>query len=189
MRLTIFDTPLIAPVLRFLAGLILTINGWRVDGEQPAAQQYVMIAAPHTSNWDLVWLLAVAFKLRLKVTWVGKDTLFVGWRGPVMRWMGGLGIERSGKQGEVERIAAFLTSQEQATLIIAPEGSRQKTPGWKSGFYHIARAAEVPIVLTYLDYGQKRTGIGATFTPTGDYEADLKEIQGFYKGMKGRADL
>lgn len=186
MHTTIFDTPVLAPVMRLFAVTLLKLAGWKVKGNAPTVQQYVMVAAPHTSNWDMFWLLIVAFHFRLKVTWIGKESLFKGWRGPIMTWLGGLAIQRTGKLGEVERIADFIRSNDRAGIIMAPEGTRGQVKKWKTGFYHIAIAANVPIMPTFLDFGKSETGIGPLFLPTGDIDADLPQIQEFYKGMKGK---
>lgn len=142
--------------------------------------------APHTSNWDFVYFLAAALVFRLNVRWLGKDTLFRGPLGPVMRWLGGIGINRNEARDIVPDAVAFLGASEAAALAIAPEGTRSKVTRWKTGFYRIAVAAEVPILLSWLDYPTKTAGLGPLIQPTGDMDADIKSIQDFYAPYKGK---
>ena len=186
MSMTIFDTPVVSPLLRVCGLIGLKVMGWKLDGELPQSGRFVMIAHPHTSNVDLPMMLAVAFIFKLKLHWIGKEEIFSGWRRPIMTWMGGLPIVRSGASNEVERIAQHFDGREKIALAIAPVGTRAKTPGWRSGFYWIAVNAEVPILQSFLDYKAKRTGVGGLFTPTGDFEKDIVELKTFYEGMEGK---
>jgi 1-acyl-sn-glycerol-3-phosphate acyltransferase len=186
MHFTIFDTPIINTFMHWLSRLGLRLLGWRVEGSTPDAAKYVLIAAPHTSNWDFPVTLMVCFALRLKVYWMGKSSLFPPLAGGLMRWLGGIPVnrERAGSlvQGTVE---AFQRNQ-RLTVIISPEGTRGKVSHWKTGFYHIAHGAGVPIALGYLDFRKKLAGIGPLFATTGDIDADMPLIQAFYVGIAGR---
>ncbi|MDP2007651.1 MAG: 1-acyl-sn-glycerol-3-phosphate acyltransferase [Rubrivivax sp.] len=188
MHRTIFDTPVVNTLLRAGSRAFLRLNGWTVEGElPPAARKAVLIAAPHTSNWDLPYTLMVAFVLRLNVRWMGKASLFRFPFGPLMRWLGGIAVDRRKTNNLVSASAAALVAAEGAVqLVVPPEGTRGKTRHWKTGFYFIALEARVPIVLAYMDYHLKRSGLGPVFTPSGDVEADLVEIKRFYAGVKGR---
>ena len=191
MHRTIFDTPVVNTVLRALSMTFLKLNGWRVEGSLPeSARKSVLIAAPHTSNWDLPYTLMVAFSLRLNIYWMGKHSLFRWPFGPVMRWLGGIAVDRSKNNNLVAASAqAIVQSSGPVQLVVPPEGTRGRTRHWKTGFYFIALQAQVPIVLAYMDYQRKRSGLGPTFTPTGDVDKDLAEIKLFYAGIKGkRAD-
>jgi 1-acyl-sn-glycerol-3-phosphate acyltransferase len=191
MHRTIFDTPVVNTVLRALSMTFLKLNGWRVEGSLPeSARKSVLIAAPHTSNWDLPYTLMVAFSLRLNIYWMGKHSLFRWPVGPVMRWLGGIAVDRSKNNNLVAASAqAIVQSSGPVQLVVPPEGTRGRTRHWKTGFYFIALQAQVPIVLAYMDYERKRSGLGPTFTPTGDVDKDLAEIKLFYAGIKGkRAD-
>jgi len=191
MHRTIFDTPVVNTVLRALSRAFLRLNGWQIEGALPAgARKSVLIAAPHTSNWDLPYTLMVAFCLRLNIYWMGKQSLFRGPLGPLMRWLGGIAVDRSKNNNLVSASAqAIVQSTGPVQLVVPPEGTRGKTRHWKTGFYFIALEAQVPIVLAYMDYHRKRSGLGPTFTPTGDVDKDMAEIKHFYIGIKGkRAD-
>ena len=169
-----------ASVTQFLAKLSLRWNGWTAEGEKPAATKYVLIAAPHTTNWDLFHLLQIAWFLGVKLSWMGKKSLFRGPMGPVMRALGGIPINRDRSTNMVDQMAAAFADSDSLVLTVPAEGTRRYVPHWKSGFYHIARAAEVPVLLGYLDYARKRGGFGPAIELTGDVSADMDEIRGFY---------
>jgi 1-acyl-sn-glycerol-3-phosphate acyltransferase len=192
MHRTIFSTPVVNTCLRAASLAFLRATGWRIEGElPPGAAKAVLIAAPHTSNWDLPYTLMVAFSLRLNIYWMGKASIFRFPLGPVMRWLGGIAVDRSKTNNLVQASAAALVQADgPVQLVVPPEGTRGKTRHWKTGFYFIALEARVPIVLAYMDYHDKRSGLGPTFTPTGDVEADMAEIKRFYAPIRGkRADL
>jgi 1-acyl-sn-glycerol-3-phosphate acyltransferase len=188
MHLTIFDTPVVNTLLRAGSRTFLRLNGWQVQGGLPAhTEKAVLIAAPHTSNWDLPYTLMVAFSLRLNIYWMGKASLFRFPFGGVMRWLGGLPVDRSKTNNLVAAAAAALrATQGPAQLVVPPEGTRGRTRHWKTGFYYIALEAGVPIVLAFMDYRRKVSGLGPVFVPTGDVEADMAEIKRFYAGVQGR---
>ncbi|MBP6764287.1 MAG: lysophospholipid acyltransferase family protein [Rubrivivax sp.] len=188
MQRTIFDTPVVNTLMRALSRAFLRLNGWQVEGSLPPdARKSVLIAAPHTSNWDLPYTLMVAFSLRLNIYWMGKESLFRGPLGPLMRWLGGIAVDRSKNNNLVSASAqAIVQSTGPVQLVVPPEGTRGKTRHWKTGFYFIALQAQVPIVLAYMDYQRKRSGLGPSFTPTGDVDKDMAEIKRFYAGIKGK---
>ncbi len=188
MQHTLFDTPVVNKLLRGLSRAILRLLGWQVQGSlPPEAAKCVLIAAPHTSNWDLPFTLMVAFCLRLRIYWMGKASLFRGPFGPVMRWLGGVAVDRSKSNNLVAAAAAAIVAAPgPLQLVVPPEGTRGKTRHWKTGFYFIALQAQVPIVLAYMDYARKVSGLGPVFVPTGDVEADMTEIKRFYAGIRGR---
>jgi len=175
---------------RKAADLSLRMVGWRVEGEAPPHQHCVLIAAPHTSNVDFPLMMAISLKLGMRISWMGKHTLFEPPFGPLMLRLGGVPIERSKRHNLVQQMADRLRPEAPPfTLVIPAEGTRAFTTHWKSGFYHIAREANVPIVLAYLDYARKVGGIGPSIYPTGDVRADMAKIRAFYE-TKGalRAD-
>ncbi len=146
-----------------------------------------MIAAPHTSNWDLPYTLMVAFVLRLQIHWMGKHTIFRPPFRAIMQWLGGIPVDRSQANNLVAASAETLrTAQQPVQLIVPPEGTRSRARYWKTGFYHIAVSANVPIVLAYMDYERKLSGLGPLFYPTGDIDADMQVIKQFYAQFKGR---
>lgn len=188
MHHTIFDTPLVNTALRAISQVTLKLLGWKVEGALPAhAAKSVLIAAPHTSNWDLPFTLMLAFVLRLRVYWMGKHTLFKGPFGPVMRWLGGIAVNRSQANNLVAASAQAMREAEGAVqLIVPPEGTRGKTRHWKTGFYFIAKEAGVPIVMAFVDYDRKVGGLGPVFEPTGDVERDMAAIKAFYAPIRGK---
>jgi 1-acyl-sn-glycerol-3-phosphate acyltransferase len=188
MHRTIFTTPVVNHVLRALSVTFLRLTGWTVEGSLPtSAAKSVFIAAPHTSNWDLPYTLMVAFALRLNPYWMGKAGIFRFPFGGLMRWFGGIAVDRSKSNNLVAASAQALTDADgPLQLIVPPEGTRSKTRYWKTGFYYIATTAQVPIILAYMDYATKRSGLGPAFEPTGDIEADMDRIKTFYQPFKGK---
>jgi 1-acyl-sn-glycerol-3-phosphate acyltransferase len=188
MHRTIFTTPVVNTLLRAFSIGFLKVTGWRVEGSLPAhASRSVLIAAPHTSNWDLPYTLMVAFALRLNIRWMGKQGIFRAPFGGVMRWLGGIPVNREQSTNLVAASAkAIREADGPLQLIVAPEGTRSKTRYWKTGFYYIAREAQVPIVMAYMDYERKISGLGPLFEPNGDVEADMAAIKAFYAPFKGK---
>ena len=188
MHRTIFTTPGVNTVLRALSLGFLRATGWKLDGQLPADQpKCVLIAAPHTSNWDLPYTLMVAFALRLNIYWMGKQQLFRRPWGPVMRWLGGIAVDRSQSTNLVSASAAAIRAADGAMcLVVPPEGTRSKTRQWKTGFYWIAHEAGVPIVMAYMDYPRKLSGLGPVFQPTGNVDADMAAIKAWYAPFKGK---
>lgn len=158
----------------------LRLAGWQAEGAKPHLRRFVMIGAPHTSNWDFVFMLALAAVLDVKITWLGKHALFRPPFGRLMRRLGGIPVVRHRRENMVARMAHVFETRESLALALSAEGTRRYTPHWKSGFYHIARAANVPIVLGYLDYARRRGGFGPAILPTGDIRSDMDEIRDFY---------
>ena len=188
MHRTIFSTPLVNSVLRAGSLAYLRLAGWRVEGAlPPEAGKCVVIAAPHTSNWDLPFTLMTAFVLRLNIYWMGKAQIFRPPFGGVMRWLGGIAVRREQSNNLVAASAAALQAADgPVQLIVPPEGTRAKVRQWKTGFYYIALTAKLPILLAYMDYADKRAGIGPLFHPTGDIEADMEVIKAFYAPFRGK---
>lgn len=173
-------------MLESIARGFLRITGWEPEGEAPSEPRFVLIAAPHTSNWDLAYLLALAQVFGVRVSWMGKHTLFRGPWGAVLRRLGGIPVKRHERGRMVERMARIFEEHERLALVVPAEGTRGYTPYWKSGFYHIARQAGVPIVLGYLDYPRRRGGFGPALQPSGDLRRDMDVIRAFYAGKVGR---
>ncbi|MBL0094506.1 MAG: lysophospholipid acyltransferase family protein [Piscinibacter sp.] len=188
MHRTLFSTPVVNTLLRALSLSYLKLAGWRVEGTLPDnARKSVLIAAPHTSNWDLPYTLMVGFALHLNLYWMGKASLFGPPFGALMRWLGGIAVDRSKANNLVAASAQALREADgPLQLVVPPEGTRGRTRQWKTGFYFIALEAKVPIVLAYMDYERKVAGLGPLFTPTGDIERDMEEVKRFYAGIKGR---
>lgn len=186
MQVTLFDTPALSTLMYYISLFFLKITGWRQEGRLPDSPKYVIIAAPHTSNWDLFYTLVIASAFRIKINWMGKDAIFrFPFRG-ICRWLGGIPVDRSKANNAVTQSIRLFQERDQLGLVVSPEGTRQKVHTWKTGFYHIAHGAGVPIALGFLDYRRKVGGFGPTFMPTGNIEADMVEIKTFYAGVTGK---
>lgn len=188
MHRTIFTTPVVNSLFRALSIGFLKATGWTIEGELPlSASKSVLIAAPHTSNWDLPYTLMVAFALRLNIYWMGKQSIFSFPFGGLMKWLGGIPVNREQSNNLVNASAQAITdAQGSLQLVVPPEGTRSKTRYWKTGFYYIALGAQVPIVMAYMDYARKRSGLGPVFQPTGNIEQDMLAIKAFYAPFKGK---
>jgi 1-acyl-sn-glycerol-3-phosphate acyltransferase len=160
--------------------------GWQPEGSRPAARRFVLIAAPHTSNWDLALLLLLGQVYGVRVSWMGKHTLFRGPMGWLMRLVGGVPVRRNRSNDLVSQMAAVLDASDRIALTVPAEGTRDYTSHWKSGFYHIARKADVPVVLGFLDYSRKQGGFGPEIILTGNVREDMDEIRSFYADKHGR---
>lgn len=185
IRRTVFSTPILTPCLRLIARGLLRLIGWRCVGTTPEKQHFVLIGAPHTSNWDFPLMLMAVLLLRLRLNWMGKDTLFRFPFGGLMRWLGGITIDRSRSHNMVGQIAQMYKSSEELVILIPPEGTRKKVEHWKTGFYHIANNAGVPILLGYIDCNTRQLGLADFFQPSGDIEADMVAIRSFYADKRG----
>jgi 1-acyl-sn-glycerol-3-phosphate acyltransferase len=185
MRTTIFSTPIITPLLRFLAILILKLIGWTSIGSKVSVPKYVLIGAPHTSNWDFPLMLLVVLELRLQLYWMGKHTLFPFPFSGFMKWLGGIPINRAKSHNVVYNIVGQFKSNDNFVVLVPPEGTRRRVSEWKTGFYHIANSAEVPILMGYVDAENKEAGFADFFYPTGDLDNDMREIRSFYAEKKG----
>jgi len=173
-------------VLKLVAKAFLRLTGWRPEGAPPARHRFVLIAAPHTSNWDLAYLLALAEVYDLHISFMMKHTVFRGPFGPVFRSLGGIPIYRHKRGDLVKQMVEAFRERDDFVLVVPAEGTRGRVDFWKSGFYHIAREAGVPIVLGYLDYARKRGGFGPALVPSGDLKDDMDLIRDFYADKSGR---
>lgn len=174
-------------ILWYIAARIyFTIFRWTVVDHVPDHPKMVVIACPHTTNWDMPFMVAAAGILRVRINWLGKHTLFKFPYGWFMRLTGGLPVDRRGANGLVSSAAQIINNKEKIILAVAASGTRSKKDYWKSGFYHIAREAGVPIVCGYLDYAKKECGLGMSLIPTGDIQADMDKIRDFYKDKRGK---
>ncbi len=186
MERTFFDTPILKHFLRLVSLFWLKLFGWKIEGEFPEEKKFVLIAAPHTSNWDMPYMLFYAFYYRAKVYWMGKQSIFRWPFGTICRWMGGIPIDRAKSNNVVENTVEQFNKKDRLVIVIPPTGTRKKVLKWKTGFYYIALLAKVPIALGFLDYKKKVGGFGPLFYPTGDIEADMIEISKFYQGISGK---
>jgi 1-acyl-sn-glycerol-3-phosphate acyltransferase len=173
-------------VKKLIGRAYLNLLGWRSLGGAPRLRKYVLVAAPHTSNWDFPLLLAFSWVHDVRVSWLGKHTLFRGPMGWFFRATGGIPVDRRAAQGVVASVAAAFRDADRLIVAISPEGSRSHREHWKSGFYHVARTANVPIVLGVLDYGRREGGFGPVIEPSGDVHADMDRIREFYADKQGK---
>jgi 1-acyl-sn-glycerol-3-phosphate acyltransferase len=160
--------------------------GWTVGADFPETEKYVLVVAPHTSNWDFPLGLIARTALGMDVRWIGKHTLFrwpLGW---FFRALGGVPVDRDRALNMIDQMAGLFTGRDHLILALAPEGTRAKKDHWKTGFYHIARAAGVPVAMAYLDYGKKEVGLGGAFCPGDDIRETFARIQDFYRGRRGK---
>jgi len=185
MQTTLFSIPILLPVFRAIAWVYLKLAGWTVVGTKPEFRNYVLIIAPHTSNWDFPAGVSTAFLLRLVPFWMGKDALFKSPLGFLFRFLGGVPIDRSRSNNVVAGSIRQLQEADEFCLAITPEGTRSLTKGWKTGFYHIAHGAGVPLVLALIDGKTKRIGLGPTVEITGDMEADFAKYAAFFADIEG----
>jgi 1-acyl-sn-glycerol-3-phosphate acyltransferase len=183
---TIFDSKIANFFLHYLARFILFIMGWQVKGGSPDVKKFVLIAAPHTSNWDYFFTLLMAFALKLRIYAMGKKELCEGLSGKVIMWLGIIPIDRTKSNNTVDSAIEAFKLSDRMVMVIPPSGTRGRVKRWKSGFYYIALGAEVPISLGYLDYSTKTGSLGPLFTPTGNYEADMIDIKKHYKNFQGK---
>lgn len=164
----------------------MEVFGWKVEGERPAPKHYVLIAAPHTSNWDFPLLILFAAAFDMKISWLAKHSLFKPPMGFIMRALGGVPVVRNKNSNVVDAMADSFVGQEELAVVVPAEGTRSRTEHWKSGFYHIAMKADVPIIPSYLDFGQKRGGFGPPLILTGDMTQDMDVLRTFYAPMSGK---
>lgn len=173
-------------MLRGLAKLILRIGGWTAVGGIPDAPKAVIVAAPHTSNWDGFWALVYKVSIAADIHFFAKKALFWFPLGTLLRALGGIPLDRSRASSAVQQAIDMFAEEESFYFGLAPEGTRTKKAGWKSGFHRIATGAGVPVYLGMLDFENKRIGIGPRLDLTGDQEEDLEAIRAFYSCIKGR---
>lgn len=167
-----------------LTRFIGKLTGWTVEGTLPNTNKIMVIGAPHSSNWDWILTLFAANYLGVRISWMAKHTLFRWPFGYVMRWLGGVPVDRRAAQGTVEQAVERFVKVDELILCITPEGTRRKVREWKQGFYHIALGADVPIVAAAFDYGRKRVYFGPIFKPSGNLEEDMPIVKSFFDGVK-----
>jgi 1-acyl-sn-glycerol-3-phosphate acyltransferase len=186
MQYTLFSTPILSSVLRVISIVMLKIIRWRVIGSLPEGQRkYVLIVAPHTSNWDFILFVFAVSVLRLQPSVLIKSTLFVGPLGWFLRYCGAIPVNRTQANSLVDYIACIYAEREEFVLIITPEGTRSANPNWKRGFHHVARKAEVPVLVVYVDSAIRTIGIEGLMEPSDDVDADINKLKQFYDSKSG----
>ncbi|MCR2785396.1 MULTISPECIES: 1-acyl-sn-glycerol-3-phosphate acyltransferase [unclassified Microbacterium] len=172
-------------IRRSIARAYWALSRWRLVTTPAPDRPSVLIGAPHTSNWDFVIMLAIAWRLGIPARWLGKKSLFRGWRGPIMRALGGIEVDRDDPRHVVDEVVTRVHAGEVFGLVVTPEGTRGAGEYWKSGFYRIARDASMPVTLGYIDRTTMTAGLGITVDLTGDVRADMDRIRAFYADKSG----
>lgn len=168
-----------------LAKIFWAVSPWKLIREaNPVQGPRILIGAPHTSNFDFVLMLGIAWDARMKIHWLGKKELFKGIAGPIMRGLGGIAVDRSNASGVVEAVVKKARENDRFLLVVTPEGTRQGR-GWRSGFYRIAREANLPVTLGFADGATRTVGLGETIHLTGDVVADMDRVRDFYRNITG----
>lgn len=160
--------------------------GWRLETEEAPHDKFILIAAPHTSGWDLPFMLATSYSMRIPISWIGKQELFKPPLGWLLHALGGIPVDRSARKNVVGWAVEQISKADRLVLAVPAEGTRARVQYWKSGFYHMALGAKVPIGLGYLDFERKVCGIRGFVTPTGDVRADMDEIRALYRGVTAK---
>ena len=171
---------------RLLSKFLFKLNGWKIVGPHSYPEKCLLIAAPHTSNWDFFIGRCYAYIIGIKPKYLGKSELFLPVLATLLKWNGGIPVYRNARNNVVEQVVNMFKATTQLHLGIAPEGTRTKVAKWKTGFYHIASAAKVPLLLFSMDYKKKEVGIITEFMTTGDFEKDILFIQQQYTNITGK---
>lgn len=176
------ETPQVkSPVRRLIGTLVLRLAGWRIEGNLPNLRKFVIVVAPHTSNWDFIIGFMAYLAMQLETRWFAKHTALRGPLGPLGRYFGAVAIDRGRSGNIVQAYIDEFAKQERMVVTIAPEGTRSRVTDWKRGFHHVARGAGVPIVPIALDFPRKRIWLGDPVAVTGDYVADMARLKPFFK--------
>lgn len=172
---------ILSRIVRRIIWLLYRLQGWKLDGHLPDLPKFVIAGAPHTSNWDFVFFTGATMEEGVEPGFMGKHTLFTGMQRNFMLDMGGIPVDRSKRSNYVAQVVAEFARRERLALVIAVEGTRSSAGEWRSGFYHIAQAAKVPIVPAYADNARRIVGFGPPLVPTGDFGADLLTLAQWFR--------
>lgn len=186
---SMFQIPFLRRKLRAMAIFILKVRGWTVAFDQSELEKIkkgVVVGAPHTSNWDFPLMLLGVLVMGLPVNWIGKHTLFKGVLGPIMRFLGGIELNRAKSENFVDSVVEQFNVIDEMMLVIAPEGTRKPVEKWKSGFYHMAFNAQIPIILAYVDYAKKEMGVIKVVMPSGNADEEIAHFQKLYSQVSGK---
>lgn len=169
-----------------VARTTMKVIGWRAVDRSEGQKKYILIAVPHTSNWDFPMFLLITLAMDLKTYWLGKHTLFRWPFRGVFRWLGGISVDRTKSTNMVQQCIDHFDSTSNLIIVNAPEGTRSRVNKWKTGFYHIATGAKVPIAMGFLDYKKREGGIIGMFQTTGEIDSDMESIKEFYANISGK---
>ena len=185
MNITQAFTPSLT-LVQALSQALLRLTRWRIYGSFPALPKYIIVGAPHTSNWDFFYMLLIKGRTGVNIHWLGKDSLFRWPFGGLMKWLGGIPVNRGTRKNLVDQIVDNFQSNQELMIAITPEGTRSKSSYWKTGFYYMALGANVPIQLVSISYPAHILEIGPLVTPTGDIERDFEVIKSYYSDKTGK---
>ncbi len=180
------NAPQIGIIRCFISKAIMRLVGWKVTGSLPKDKKFILLGEPHTSNWDFLLMFGAAYSLRLNVSWLGKDAIFKKPFGTIMRYFGGIPINRKKTNDLVQSTSKLFQESERLVIVIGPSGTRSKREYWKSGFYWIAHTSKIRVVCASLDFANKIVNVGICFMLTGDVKKDMDKIREFYKDIKGK---
>jgi 1-acyl-sn-glycerol-3-phosphate acyltransferase len=169
-----------------LAQAILKLVGWEVRGEFPNISKYILVGAPHTSNWDFPLAMLMMYARGVRFSWIGKASLFRWPFGSLLHRLGGIPVTRDSKQNFVQQIVASFENSSRLIIAIAPEGTRSLVTRWKTGFYYMAMGANVPLVLGFVDYKERQVGVGPVVYPSADIEETFARLRLFYAEKVGK---
>lgn len=182
----LLNNPFLRPFFHWFGKISLFLLGWETQGKMPDLKKAILIAAPHSTNWDFVYFLLIIFKFQVPVHWMGKASMFIWPFKGLLKRLGGIPVNRSQKGNLVESMVETIQAADHMIITIAPSGTRQRVSQWKTGFYHIASQANIPLVCGFVDYTKKQGGFGPVFFPTGNMEEDMNAIKEFYKDKAGK---
>jgi 1-acyl-sn-glycerol-3-phosphate acyltransferase len=171
---------------RWLGRTVLRLGGWTMAGDFPDERKLVILAAPHSSAWDAVWGLAAKLAMGIRIVFIGKQELFRGPLGWFLRRVGAIPVDRARAHGVVDQVVERFADKHTMWFVLAPEGTRKRVENWKSGFWHIARDAGVPVVCAYFHYPTKTIGIGAVMHMTTNLKADMAMVRDYYRPWIGK---
>lgn len=172
-------------IRRLIARAFWTVSRWTLTVQPMPDRPTILLGAPHTSNWDFAFMLAISWSQGIHLRWLGKSSLFTSWRGPLMRAIGGIPVDRADPRSVVDDVVRRVHAGEVFSLVVTPDGTRNGNTHWKSGFYRIARATGMPVTLGFVDRTTMTTGLGPTFALTGDVAGDMDRIRAFYADKSG----
>ena len=172
-------------ILRKIGRFGINISGWTVKGQVPDEERIVIIAAPHTSNWDFILAMLAIFGLNIKLRWLGKHSIFKPGFKNFFKWLGGIPVYRDNPSTLIENVVDIVKKEKSIVIAMTPEGTRKKVKRWKTGFLRIAKQTQSKILLISIDAPTKSIEIGKIFNPTGDSEEDLEFIQKYYSSFRG----
>ena len=173
-------------MLQKIAKFFLTITGWKFKGDIPRSDRIILVAGPHTSNWDFLLALAFIFGLNLNVFWIGKHTLFKNGLSKIMRKLGGIPVDRASPELLMNEVSHIVKKQQGVIIAISPEGTRKKVERLKSGFLRIAKTTNSQILLAGIDFESKLIHLGKLFEPSGNTESDLLNVHNYFRQFKGK---